>query len=232
LDARWTRGGVVPCMRRIPPSPPRIHCVLRVESFLTVFAASIFGLALMAHAAFAQDASLDPFTDAKNGAKLHTASGYVCPARIGLFERDAVGEDDPAHGSDFCAYSALNGVYGTIKLVRLDGPYDARSSLAPGFVEQESVGAKRVGDGLVALAMTPQPVPVYARTYETAKLADTHYRMLFAGAQFKNWAVETTIEYADPRDTTAEDEFLHAVYAAALAEIGPTAPPQPPQKGR
>jgi len=169
--------------------------------------------------AFAQDATPDPFSDTRDGGKLHTASGFVCPAKIGLFERDAVGEADPSKGADFCAYSALDGVYGTIKITPLDGPYDAKSSLAPGFIEQEGTGGKRISDGLATLAARPAQVVIYARTYETAKLEDLHYRVVFAGSQFKNWAVETTIEYADPRDTPVENEFLHAVYAAAEGEI-------------
>jgi hypothetical protein len=36
----------------------------------------------------------------------------------------------------------------------------------------------------------------------------------------KNWAVETTIEYADPRDTAEKTTFLNAVYESAMAEIG------------
>ena len=59
----------------------------------------------------------DTFADGADGAKVHVASGFVCPAKIGAFERDAVGESDPEAGADFCAYAALDGVYGTIRLV-------------------------------------------------------------------------------------------------------------------
>jgi hypothetical protein len=195
----------------------RILGVLGAEKYLR--ALCIFGFAISAVPAFAQDTTPDPFGDTRDGGKRHTASGFVCPAMIGHFARDAVGEHDPATGVDFCAYSALDGVYGTITLVPLEGPYDAKSALAPGFVAQESTGAKRIADGLATLATRSAPVVVYARTYETAKLEDLHYRVVFAGAQFRNWAVETTIEYADPRDTAVEDEFLHAVYSAAENEI-------------
>ena len=44
--------------------------------------------------------------------------------------------------------------------------------------------------------------------------------MLFTGAALKNWAVEATIEYADPRDTPLEKDFLRAIYAAAESQIG------------
>ena len=190
--------------------PPRILCVL---------CAKIVFVGCLAPAAFAQDADTSVFTDTRDGGKLHAASGFICPARIGAFERDAVGEADPGKGIDFCAYSALDGIYGTIRLVPLSGPYDAQASLAPDFVETEATGGKRMVDGLVTLSAKPQPLAVYARTYETAKLEDFRYRVLFSGAQFGNWAVETTIEYADPRDVGLEDQFLHAVYAAAPNEI-------------
>ena len=168
-----------------------------------------------------QAQNVDAFTDTHDGGKLHAASGFVCPARIGAFERDAVGEADPGKNTDFCAYSARDGVYGTIRLVPLKGPYDAQNALAPDFVETEGLGSKRVADGLAMLAAKPQPLAVYARTYETAKLDEFRYRVMFSGARFGKWAVETTIEYADPRDTGIENQFLHAVYAAARNEITP-----------
>jgi hypothetical protein len=44
--------------------------------------------------------------------------------------------------------------------------------------------------------------------------------VLFAGANVKSWAVEAIIEYAEPRDVSLEQDFLHAVYAAAQSGIG------------
>lgn len=178
-------------------------------------------LVLAAFPARAQEAGADPFIDLRDGGKLHTASGFVCPAKIGLFERNATGESNPRTGEDFCAYSALDGVYGTITLKQLDEPYNAKTSLAPGFIEQEDTGGRRIAEGVDMMAVKPHaaPLAIYTRTYETAKLEDLHYRILFSGAQFKNWAVEATIEYADPRDLPVESEFLRAVYAAADSEI-------------
>ena len=169
--------------------------------------------------ATAQAQSVDAFTDTRDGGKLHTASGFVCPAGIGAFERDTVGESDTGKHADFCAYSARNGIYGTIKLVPISGVYDAHDLLAPDFAVTESSGARPIADGAVVLAARPTPLLIYARTYETAKLQDLHYRVLFSCARFGNWVVETTIEYADPRDVGLEDQFLHAVYAAAEREI-------------
>lgn len=220
--AQRTQGSIARRARNNSPRPPRIHCVHRVEKFLslrTLLSANVLVIAaLIAGSSAAQD---DPFTDAHDGGKLHTASGFVCPPKIGLFGRDAVGEADPTAGSDFCAYSALDSVYGTIKLTPLSEPYNPQTSLAPGFIVQEETGGKRIAEGMTSLIVKPgaPPLAVYTRTYETAKLEDRHYRVLFAGAQFKNWAVETTIEYADPNDLTVEADFLRAVYAEAENEI-------------
>jgi hypothetical protein len=189
---------------------------LRPLRILRGLCVKIAFVGLLAPAAFAQEADTNPFTDARDGGKVHAASGFVCPAKIGRFVRDAVGPDV---GADFCAYSASAGVYGTIRLVPLDGPYDAKTSLAPAFVAQEALKAKRIADGMTILPLKPQPVAAYARTYETAALSDQHFRVAFVGAQFGNWAVETTVEYVDPRDTALEADFLHAVYAAAASEI-------------
>ncbi len=145
----------------------------------------------------------------------------MCPATIGAFERDAVGEADPGKNTDFCAYSALDGLYGAIKLVPLNGPYSAQGSLAPDFAKTEGLGGRRVGDGLVVLAIKPQPLPVFARVYETAKLGDLRYRVMFSGAQVGNWAVETTIEYAEPRDAGITNPFLRTRSTTRCAcEIG------------
>jgi hypothetical protein len=170
----------------------------------------------MAHAQTAADA----FADRPDGAKVDIASGFVCPAKIGLFERDAVGEADPETGTDFCAYSALDGVYGTIKVTPLTGAYDPKGSFAADFAEQEGTGGKQISERPENMAAAGSaPLAVYTRTYETSKLEDLHYRVTFAGAEVKNWSVEATMEFADPRDTPVEQEFLHAVYAAAQTQI-------------
>ena len=65
---------------------------------------------VLAAPAFAQSAA-DPFKDGPGYAKIHIASGFVCPAAIGPFERDAQGENDVQTGSDLCSYAALDGVY-------------------------------------------------------------------------------------------------------------------------
>ena len=188
----------------------------------TAASALIFFASFASSPASAQVVAGDTFSDGKDGAKVHVASGFVCPAKIGLFERDAVGETDPSAGADFCAYSTLDGVYGTIKLVPVPGTYDAKTSLAPDFAIQEGTVGKKVAEGDVTVAAVQggAPLTIYTRTYESAKLEDLHYRVLFAGVAVKNWAVESTIEFAEPRDTPLEKDFFHAVYAAAQTQVG------------
>ncbi|HEY4123576.1 MAG TPA: hypothetical protein VGM36_03120 [Rhizomicrobium sp.] len=181
-------------------------------------AAAILSVALFASAASAQPAGVDVFADAKDGNKVHTASGFVCPHAIGTFVRDAAGETDPERQTASCSYSTLDGVYGIVTLVPLKNGYDPKNSLAPQFEQQETTGGKMVWQGSVKVG-TP-PLAVYSRIYQTAKLEDLKYSVLFSGSVVKNWAVETTIEYADPRDTPEKTAFFNAVYEAALAEIG------------
>jgi len=157
----------------------------------------------------------DPFTDGANNAKIHAASGFVCPNAIGPFKRDAVGERDPETGADFCAYSARDGVYGTITLVPIHGSYDPKALLAPDFEMQENTGGRDAHE----VQMTIAQIPVYTRVYETAKVQSLRYRILFASAAIGDWAVDATVEYIDPQSTDAKTQFLDAVYADAQAKI-------------
>jgi hypothetical protein len=160
------------------------------------------------------------FSDDAHGGKVHIDSRFTCPAKIGLFERDAVGERDPQMGSVYCAYSERDGVYGTIVLKPLRGLYDAKASLAGAFEEAQSTGGRMTAESQLKLGPHVAPLNVYARTYETAKITDEVYRVLYTGAAIGNWGVELTIEYADPRDLASEKDFLDTVYAAAGAQIG------------
>jgi hypothetical protein len=173
-------------------------------------------LALLPSVAVAQQ-SADTFTDRDDGAKVHV-SGFVCPARIGFFERDAVGEYDPEHNEDFCAYGARDGVYGTITLSPLNNGYDPKAAFADDFGEQEATGGKRLFEKQVRL--NGSPLSIYTRSYRTARAEALEYRILFAGAAVKNWVVQVTVEYGDPRDAQTESEFLQAVYGAAERDIG------------
>jgi hypothetical protein len=184
--------------------------------------AAILASAWLGPSALAQSFK-DDFADRGDGAKVHSASGFVCPLKIGGFERDAVGQSEPEIGSVFCAYSARDGVYGTIVLKPIVGPYDPRASLAREFSLQDGTGGRLIGEK--ALKIPRQEAPIYARSYETATLLDAHYRALYTGDGIGNWAVEATVEYAEPRDSDSKNEFLAAVYAAALAEIAASPAP-------
>ena len=172
---------------------------------------------LLAAPALGQTA--DPFRDGPDSAKIHVASGFVCPAAIGPFERDAAGEYNVLTGADICSYAALDGVYGTIILTPLSGGYDAKRSLAPQFIEEEGTGGKMIGEKTRSLGGKPGPLSVFTRSYRTARAESLEYRMIFAGTQVGNWAVEAIVEYADPRDAPQEKEFLNTVYAIAAKDI-------------
>ncbi len=98
----------------------------------------------------------------------------------------------------------------------LSGTYDARASLGREFVLQEGTGGRMLGE---ATLKRPGGAEIFTRSYETSKLLDAHYRALYAGTAMGNWAVEVTVEYAEPRDTEAEKQFIDAVYAGAAAEV-------------
>ncbi|MGZ6006233.1 MAG: hypothetical protein ACXWKS_02115 [Rhizomicrobium sp.] len=176
----------------------------------------------------AQTTNIDAFKDGADEAKVHSASGFVCPLFIGHFERDAYGERAPMLGSDFCVYSSLDGVYGTITLTPLKAAYDPKTALIPEFTEQEGIGGKIVGESTVHIGGGATPISVYSRTYETAALETLHYRIMFSGGTVGSWAVEATVEFATPRDDEKLRDFVNAVYTEALVHIAKVAPPQGP----
>ncbi len=176
--------------------------------------------------AFAQTTNIDAFKDGTDEAKVHSASGFICPLFIGHFERDAYGERAPMLGSDFCAYSALDGVYGTITLTPLRAAYDPKTALVQEFTEQEGIGGKIVGETTVQIGGGATPISVYSRTYETAALETLHYRIMFSTGTVGTWAVEATVEFATPRDDEKMRDFLNAVYREALVRIAKVPPPQ------
>jgi len=178
--------------------------------------------------AAAQTTNIDAFKDGADEAKVHSASGFVCPLFIGHFERDAYGERAPMLGSDFCAYSALDGVYGTITLTPLKAAYDPKTALQAEFTEQEGIGGKIVGESTMHIGGGTTPISVYTRTYETAALETLHYRIMFSGGTIGNWAVEATVEFGTPRDDEKLHDFLNAVYTEALVHIAKLTPPQGP----
>lgn len=173
----------------------------------------LFALLSPAHAS-------DVFTDGAGGSKVHEPSGFVCPLKIGEFQRDAVGQKDPETGTDYCSYSALDGVYGSVMLRPLPKDYDPKAMLAPEFTVQEGTGGSMLNEWLQPIGPKNAPLSVYLRAYETARLETQHYRTLFASAAVGAWTIQVTVEYADPKDRDLEQAFLTAAYAAAAREIG------------
>ena len=168
----------------------------------------------------------DVFTDSAGGAKVHEPSGFVCPLKIGEFERDAVGQYDPETRTDYCAYSALDGVYGSIMLRPMPKAYDPKAMLDADFTVQEGAGGRILNEWIQPIGPKGAPLSVYLRSYETAHLENQHYCTLFASAAVGAWAVQVTIEYADPKDKDLEQAFLSAAYDSAAREVGaPAAKP-------
>ncbi len=102
----------------------------------------------------------------------------------------------------FYKISALDGVYGTITLTPLTGPFDARASLADEFAEQEGSSAKSIGEGTTFAGGGKSPIKVYTRTYETAALETLHYRIQFTVGTIGNWAVRVWHPNTPRRATT------------------------------
>ncbi|MDE2013329.1 MAG: hypothetical protein KGJ75_10425 [Alphaproteobacteria bacterium] len=177
-------------------------------------------VALLAASAASAQVPGGDFQDGPKNEKIHVASGFVCPDRIGGYVRDAVGQSDPGSGADFCSYYGFDGIYGTVTMTPLHDGYDPEQSMAPQFTEQEGIGAKKIGEGTFEFGPKGDALGIYTRTYETSRLATLHYRILFTGAAVKNWVLETTVEYADPRDDKMKEDFIDAVYGAALKQIG------------
>lgn len=179
------------------------------------------GLAILAlslccmHAALAQE---DTFSEKPGGAKIHAASGFVCPVKIGHFERDAVGVRSTETDTDYCAYSARDGVYGTITLTPLPREYDPKAMLAPDFVAMEGVGSRQVGEETRTFGPDKQ-ITAYTRTYEAVRIEAMHYRVEYVSAAVGSWAVQVTMEYADPRDVETKDDFLNAAYDEAVKDL-------------
>lgn len=183
----------------------------------------IFGLsallALTFAAAAASAADIDVFKDNAAGDKIHVTSGFVCPLKIGRFDRDAVGEKNPVNDTDYCAYSARDGVYGSIALQPLRGDYDPKALMAEDFISQEGMGGKFISESTLGFG-SQNALAVYARIYDAAKNEAMRYRMLMACAAVRNWVVRVTVEYATPRDEELKNDFLKAVYDSALSKLG------------
>ncbi|HVZ91854.1 MAG TPA: hypothetical protein VG843_09395 [Rhizomicrobium sp.] len=123
---------------------------------------------------------------------------------------------DPKSGADYCAYSALDGIYGSVVIAPVSGPYNPKAALTQDFIEQEGEGGRKISEGVTKFGGAPG---VYTRAYETATIEDAHYRVIFTASAIGQWAIQATVEYASPRDDTLKKIFLDAVYARALREF-------------
>lgn len=180
----------------------------------------VFAATLLAGLAQAADEDIEGFAEGPNGSVVHSASGFVCPLKIGEFERDAAGQRDPDRNADYCAYSALSGVYGTVIIMPLPANFDPKDTLKGEFAVQEGTGGTVLGETVQTVGAGNAALPVYMRTYETARLESLHYRTLFANAAVGAWSVAVILEYAHPRDGELQTGFLTAVFAAAQRQIG------------
>jgi len=160
------------------------------------------------------------FADGPNGAATHT-SGFVCPLKIGTFARDAIGLRDSGTGADYCAYSALSGVYGTVIIMALPSPFDPKNVLAPEFRIQEGTDGHLIDEAMQKI----EAIPVYTRSYETARLQSRQYRTLYASAAVGAWSIVAIVEYAYPQDKDMASAFLAAIYSEAVKDIGIPAGP-------
>jgi hypothetical protein len=167
----------------------------------------------------AQADDQEGFSEGPNGAMVHGPSGLVCPLKIGAFERDAAGLRDPGREADYCAYSALSGDYATIIIMPLPSTFDPKQALASEFALQEGAGGTVIDETIQPVGAPGAAIPVYMRTYETARLESLHYCTLFADAAVGAWSVQVIVEFAKPRDTEAESQFIDSVYTAAEREI-------------
>jgi hypothetical protein len=81
-----------------------------------------------------------------------------------------------------------------------------------------------IGETIQSVGPKNAALPVYVRNYETARTETVRYRTLFASAAVGSWAVQVTVEYADPRDKDLQAVFLETAYAAAVSKFTPPKP--------
>lgn len=158
----------------------------------------------------------DGFILRQDGALVHAASGFTCPETLGVFRRDAAGLRE---GGQYCAYSAVSGIYGTIFLKPIAANYDPKAVLAPEARSIESQGGIAVTETEQPVGAQSAAVTVYLRTYEMARLDALTYRAQLATAAIGAFAVEVEIEYAFPRDKAEQTGFVTAVYGEAIKDM-------------
>ncbi len=185
---------------------------------------AVLGLALIggafANAHGATDA-LGAFRDGPHDGRIARASGFVCPDRVGPYIRDAAGQSGMSRKRVFCSYYALDGIYGTVRILPLAGKFDGPSLLAGQFSQEAGSGGRVVAQKSRSFHSASGPLHVFTRTYETSHLENLHYRVSYASAPVLGWVVEVISEYASPRDDATKTVFLNWVYGPGLATLQP-----------
>ncbi|MEI9930602.1 MAG: hypothetical protein WDM89_08635 [Rhizomicrobium sp.] len=120
------------------------------------------------------------------------------------------------HRRTFVRIPALDGVYGTIILTPLSGPYDPKTALVAEFQEQEATGGKVIGEATQKFGGANR-LHAQLRDIEPRRCALSR---AICGERGRTMAVQVTMEYASPRDEALKQDFLNAVYDEALHKLG------------
>jgi len=85
----------------------------------------------------------------------------------------------------------------------LPSPFDPKNVLAPEFRVQEGTDGHLIDEAMQKIAA----IPVYTRSYETARLQSRQYRTLYASAAVGAWSIVAIVEYAHPQDNDMANAF-------------------------
>ena len=195
---------------------------------------ALWGLVLMSTTlvrAHDTTVALGAFRYGPHDGRIARASGFVCPDRIGPYIRDAAGQSGVSQKRVFCSYYARDGIYGTVRILPLDGQFDGPGLLAGQFSQEAGSGGRIVAQTTLSIAAAGRVLPVFSRTYETSHLENLHYRVSYASAPVRGWVVEVISEYASPRDDATKTVFLDWVYGPGLAALQPRHTAGPPPAG-
>ncbi len=190
-----------------------------VRRLLVLWALALVSTALAS--ARGATVALGAFRDGPHDGRIARASGFVCPDRIGPYIRDAAGQSSVSQKRVFCSYYALDGIYGTVRILPLDGQFDGPGLLAGQFSQEAGSGGRVVAQKNLSFAAAGRVLPVFSRTYETSHLENLHYRVSYASAPIRGWVVEVISEYASPRDDATKTVFLDWVFGPGLAALRP-----------
>jgi len=154
----------------------------------------------------------DSFAEGANGAKLHSASGFVCPQQIGRSSRTRWASVIRKLARIFVPIPRLMASNGTVTASAARDTIQRRARA--GFVRAERY--RRTNGRRNDANAEPQERAIggLTRTYETRSWK----RCISASSlPARSWelAVQVTIDMAEPRDNDAQAMFLNAVYAEA-----------------